>query len=135
MFGNATSMIGLCQEGKGLSTRLGGARVYSFYTCERPGRCKLHGEASLVFSESASAEFSFSTPSAPPPTYTFKLIVILSRSFKREVTQKLTSKVGFANVLTAQWGQEALVGLTSSVECSNSKGQTWVAYPLVLPVY
>jgi hypothetical protein len=27
-----------------------------------------------VFSESASAEFSFSTPSAPPSTYTFKLI-------------------------------------------------------------
>jgi hypothetical protein len=25
-------------------------------------------------SESASAEFSFSTPSAPPSTYTFKLI-------------------------------------------------------------
>jgi hypothetical protein len=35
---------------------------------------RLHGGASLVFSESASAEFSLSTPSAPPPTYTFKLI-------------------------------------------------------------
>jgi len=31
------------------------------------------GGASLVFSESASAEFSFFTPSAPPLTYTFKL--------------------------------------------------------------
>jgi hypothetical protein len=28
----------------------------------------------LVFSESAFAEFSFFTPSAPPSTYTFKLI-------------------------------------------------------------
>ena len=33
-----------------------------------------HWGAFLVFSESAFAEFSFSTPSAPPPTYTFKLI-------------------------------------------------------------
>jgi hypothetical protein len=29
----------------------------------------------LGVSESASAEFSFFTPSAPPSTYTFKLIV------------------------------------------------------------
>jgi transposase len=35
---------------------------------------RLHGGASLVISESASAEFSSSTPSAPPLTYTFKLI-------------------------------------------------------------
>jgi len=34
---------------------------------------RFHGGASLVFSESASAEFSFFTPSAPPSTYTFKL--------------------------------------------------------------
>src|SRR5882724_8890796 len=35
---------------------------------------RLHGGASFGVSESASAEFSFSTPSAPPSTYTFKLI-------------------------------------------------------------
>src|SRR6266850_1916554 len=35
---------------------------------------RFHGGASFGVSESASAEFSFSTPSAPPPTYTFKLI-------------------------------------------------------------
>src|SRR5882672_1648738 len=34
---------------------------------------RFHGGASFGVSESASAEFSFSTPSAPPPTYTFKL--------------------------------------------------------------
>src|SRR5258708_30917068 len=36
---------------------------------------RFHGGASFGVSESASAEFSFSTPSAPPSTYTFKLIV------------------------------------------------------------
>src|SRR6266849_2043505 len=34
---------------------------------------RFHGRASFGVSESASAEFSFSTPSAPPSTYTFKL--------------------------------------------------------------
>src|SRR5882757_6628784 len=34
---------------------------------------RFHGGASFGVSESASAEFSFSTPSAPPSTYTFKL--------------------------------------------------------------
>src|SRR6267143_6908809 len=36
---------------------------------------RFHGGASFGVSESASAEFSFSTPSAPPSTYTFKLPV------------------------------------------------------------
>src|SRR5258708_21153056 len=36
---------------------------------------RFHGGASFGVSESASAEFSFSTPSAPPSTYTFRLIV------------------------------------------------------------
>src|SRR6266850_2411520 len=36
---------------------------------------RFHGGASFGVSESASAEFSFSTPSAPPSTYTFKLVV------------------------------------------------------------
>ena len=36
----------------------------------------LHGGASLMFSESASAEFSFCTPGTPPSTYTFKLTML-----------------------------------------------------------
>src|SRR5467141_3828948 len=35
---------------------------------------RFHGGSLLGVSESASAEFSFCTPSAPPLTYTFKLI-------------------------------------------------------------
>src|SRR6266478_194571 len=38
---------------------------------------RFHGGASFGVSESASAEFSFSTPSAPPSTYTFKLITTM----------------------------------------------------------
>jgi hypothetical protein len=40
----------------------------------------LHEGASSVPSESASAEFSPCTPSAPPLTYTFKLIELVTGS-------------------------------------------------------
>src|SRR5216683_3667428 len=47
-------------------------RLFRQNNCLQPFSCVLGG-ASFGVAESASAKFSFSTPSAPPSTYTFKL--------------------------------------------------------------
>src|SRR5258707_2608971 len=69
-------MIGLCQEGKSSPDALWrSAGVSSFLVLRCVCWPLSRGSYSLGVSESASAEFSFCTPSAPPSTYTFKLIV------------------------------------------------------------
>src|SRR5580698_7797745 len=56
----------------------------------------LHGGASFGVSESASAEFSFCTPSAPPSTYALKLLVTyLDRDMELVWTPKHSDKMSW----------------------------------------
>jgi len=69
-------MIGLCQEGKSSPDALWrSAGVSSFLVLRCVCWPLSRGSYSLGVSESASAEFSFCTPSAPPSTYAFKLMI------------------------------------------------------------